>query len=495
MRRAIYHDAATNLLTRALNHVVQYITTEGPTLFLFNPDLRPQNGVVEVEIDTKRSLMDPATGRPVPVDVVLDHPDGWRRVRFLATGVPGLGYKAYALDRESGAVPGANRSQATAVEIESRFYRLSLRPRRLGAITHLIDKELKRDLVDPNAPGTGSTSWFTRRGAEVTSASFAICFPTRRPSWTSLGKAARACLKMSGPLWASASASARRPRTYRSSNPEIMIYDDLKRIDIRDHIRKDDIRAKEAIYFAFPFRTSPSRFLYQVHNAWARPNEDQLPGACREWFTTQNLVVSRDDGVTIALSTPDIPLVTLTDINRGRWPQHLDLTNGHVFSYLTNNYWSMNIKASQSGDLNVRYSITSRQDLDYAALAAFDSETRLGLTVYPYFDRAKAGKKALPASSASFFEIDPAAHAQVSAFKQAEDGNGYILRLRETVGRDGVAKLRSGVFHISAAMLTDGVEENRTPLAVRSGDLEIPLKANRFSTVRLSFTPMPHSVE
>ena len=36
---------------------------------------------------------------------------------------------------------------------------------------------------------------------------------------------------------------------------EITIYDAIKRIDIKNHIRKEDIRAKEAIYFAFPFRT------------------------------------------------------------------------------------------------------------------------------------------------------------------------------------------------------------------------------------------------
>jgi alpha-mannosidase len=271
---------------------------------------------------------------------------------------------------------------------------------------------------------------------------------------------------------------------------EITLYDDLKRIDIRDHIRKEDIRAKEAIYFAFPFRTSPPQFLYQVHNAWARPNDDQLPGACREWFTTPNLVVSRDEGATIAFATPDLPLVTLTDINRGRWPQHLEITNGHVFSYVTNNYWSMNIKASQGGDISFRYSITSSKELDYAALGQFDSETRSGLAAYPYFDwgnvRGAVGKKQLPASVGSFLDLE-AANAQVSAFKQAEDGVGYILRLRETTGRDGTARLRSPLFRITSAFLTDGVEENQRPLALKSDTLEIPLQANRFSTVRLVF--------
>jgi len=279
-----------------------------------------------------------------------------------------------------------------------------------------------------------------------------------------------------------------RARNVPLIETEIDVYDDLKRIDIRDHIRKDDIRDKEAIYFAFPFRTAPSKFLYQVHNAWARPNEDQLAGALREWYTTQNVVVSRDEGATIAFATPDLPLITLTDINRGRWPKHLDLTNGHVFSYVTNNYWSMNVKASQGGDISFRYSLTSSKDLDYAALAQFDSESRSGLAAYPYTDRVKTGKANLPASTGSFFELAGTKNAQLSAFKRAEDGGGYILRLRETTGHDGLVRLRSPLFRIVQAFLTNGVEENRTPLAVKSGEIELPLNANSFTTVRLMFS-------
>jgi alpha-mannosidase len=75
----------------------------------------------------------------------------------------------------------------------------------------------------------------------------------------------------------------------------------------------------------------------------------------------------------------------------------------------------------------------------------------------------------------------------VSAFKQAEDGNGYILRLRETTGHDGIAQLRSPLFHITAAILTDGVEQDKEPLALKVDTVNIPMKANRFSTVRLVF--------
>jgi hypothetical protein len=111
-----------------------------------------------------------------------------------------------------------------------------------------------------------------------------------------------------------------------------MVYDLLKRVDIVNRIHKEEIvgpqprlRPREGVYFAFPFAASPPDLAYQIQNTWVRPNVDQLPGACREWFTTQNVVVARDAEVSIAWATPDAPLITLTDINRGLWLKHLEL--------------------------------------------------------------------------------------------------------------------------------------------------------------------------
>ena len=95
-------------------------------------------------------------------------------------------------------------------------------------------------------------------------------------------------------------------------------------------------------------------------------------------------------------------------------------------------------------------------------------------------------KKRMPVAAGSFFEI-AADNAQVTAFKPAEDGNGYILRLRETAGRKGAARLKSPVFPLAAAWRTNGVEDNLSPLAVANRSVEVPLEAHRFSTVRLVF--------
>ena len=179
------------------------------------------------------------------MDIVLEHKDGWRRVRFLATAVPGLGYKAYAMRSESTRVESANATRDGSWEIESRFYRISL-DSTTGAITHLIDKELKRDLVDQNAPYQLNQLVYAAGGENQRIIRDMFPYtPTK--------------LDVTGQTGAQLVESVRTPHgqririTAQARNvplieSEITVYDDLKRVDIRNHIRKEDIRAKEAIY-------------------------------------------------------------------------------------------------------------------------------------------------------------------------------------------------------------------------------------------------------
>src|SRR2546426_874180 len=65
-----------------------------------------------------------------------------------------------------------------------------------------------------------------------------------------------------------------------SIRSEYLVYDAIKRVDILNTVEKKETRAKEACYFAFPFAAQQPAFEYQIQNAWCRPNEDQMPGAC-----------------------------------------------------------------------------------------------------------------------------------------------------------------------------------------------------------------------
>jgi len=180
--------------------------------------------------------------------------------------------------------------------------------------------------------------------------------------------------------------------------------------------------------------------------------------------------------------------VTLTDINRGLWLSHLPIKNGHVFSYVLNNYWFTNYRAQQGGRFVFRYSITSGRDLGREALARFDQDTRTPVLAYPHLSSfsaaiSQAGRP-MPASGGSFITLD-APNLEFVTLKEAEDGNGFILRFREIAGRAGEAELRLPAYRLREAWLCNGVEENLRKLEVNVKGIVVPYKPYAFATVRL----------
>jgi len=69
--------------------------------------------------------------------------------------------------------------------------------------------------------------------------------------------------------------------------------------------------------------------------------------------------------------------------------------------------------------------------------------------------------------------------------KQAEDGKGYILRLREVAGRAEETEVRFPLLRIDKAYLCNGVEAVLRELPSRQTSVRIPHGANRYITVRL----------
>lgn len=475
---------ARNLLARAHNRLAQVIAVDGSSVIAFNWQNRPRSAPVEIELGSGEELVDLSHDRVVPLDIYAEQ-DGWRKVRFLAADVPALGYKVYALrpwNAEAHRPNEPNRSDT----IENRFYRLVV-DRRTGALKSLFDKIEGRELLDPHAPyGLNEYLYVSGgEGSQILNCNFGTP-PARLIVDTPDG--GEIVENVRTPIGQRIAVVARCKNTPRL-RAEYRLYDAVRRVDIVNVVEKEPTRAKEAVYFAFPFAAASPFVEYQIQNAWVRPNADQMPGACREWFTPQNLVHVRDGDFSVAWATPDAPLITLTDINRGRWLAHLPLTNGHVFSYVMNNYWFTNYRAEQGGRFVFRYSLTSGRALSREALAHFDQDIRTPVRAYAHlatFSAAisQAGRP-MPSRGASFFDLD-APNLEWVTLKEAEDGEGFILRLREVAGRAGEAALRLPLFRVREAWLCNGVEENQRRLAVGDAHtVRVPFRPNAFLTLRL----------
>jgi len=474
---------ARNLLARGHNRLCQQIAVDGSSIIAFNWQNWPRTEPLEVEIDNGQQLVDLSNNQPVPMDLIFEK-DGFRKVRFLAENVPPMGYRGYAL-RGLDPKTAKGNEKSSGDTIENQFYRLTVDVK-TGGLASLYDKVANRELLDRQAPYKLNQYLYVSGGENSLILNFTF-------------GSAPATLTVDAPTAAEIVENVKTPlgqrivvTTKAKNTPgvrsEYLLYDKIKRVDIVNTVEKTETRAKEAVYFAYPFAAEKPAFEYQIQNGWCRPNEDQLPGACREWFTPQNLVHLTDGPFSVAWSTPDAPLVTLTDINRGKWLTHLPIRNGHVYSYIMNNYWFTNYRAQQGGTFLFHYSITSGNGLSHEALARFDADTRFPVIAYPFLSSfsaqiAQAGRP-MPAGSGSFMSLDTP-NLQVVTFKEAEDGNGYVLRLREIAGRTGEAELNVPTVRVKEAYLCNGVEENKQKLSATANSVRVPYQPNRFITVRI----------
>ncbi|HEY3242913.1 MAG TPA: glycosyl hydrolase-related protein, partial [Phycisphaerae bacterium] len=216
---------------------------------------------------------------------------------------------------------------------------------------------------------------------------------------------------------------------------------------------------------------------YEAAGAVVRAGRDWLPHACLDWFAVEDFVRLRDpnNGFSVVWTTPDAPLMELQDINTHKWLSALPIHNGRVYSYFMNNYWHTNYKAAQEGRFVFRYSITSGANICNAAAAHF----------------ARPWSPQVEESLAQLVAVNNP-HVQVMALKRADDGRGYVLRLREMDGTHGDATVTIGALghRTASAAPANGIEwscarENELRSTIEDGKLRVHLHPYQIATWRV----------
>jgi alpha-mannosidase len=410
----------------------------------------------------------------------------------LAKDLPAMGYAVFAVET-GGAAAGAGMTGKPAAadrqgRIENRFYRVTIDPK-TGGIASLFDKELGRELVDRTCPWPLNAYIYEQpEGGRK-----AVDDMTKRAvfhRWSAGTSKAEAGER--GPV-ASSLIIKSEPKMCSSLEQRVVLYDDIKRVDLVNVLNKEETFDPEAVYFAFPFAVGPAASApgvrFEIAGADMAPGAEQLPGTTLDWQTAQHWVEFSGKDARIVWSPVEAPLVEFGDINTGKWQTKFVPANAWVFSYAMNNYWMTNFKASQEGLVEFRYSLTSAPPSGAAAGAGTGprsdrvSSTRFGWEVHTPLVAAwlPAGNKG-PVTSVgeSFLSVD-AANVIVQALWLDENGTP-VVRLREIAGEPADGRLSSGLFLGITTRRAGGGRES-----AESGSIPIRLKPFEMQTVRLAF--------
>ncbi len=400
------------------------------TFAVFNTLSLPRSGLVEVYID--HEILPPGrdfrlvdeSGTQAPAQKSRSRADGtyWN---VWAADVPPLGFKVYRILPSQTNLPSSRPSRPTDGVLENDHYRVTIDPA-AGGIRSLVDKDWNRELVDGDSPWLFGQFILERISNRSQLEQFHLIGADRNGL-------SRVALEagIDGSIWKSLIWSGETDTAVAGTRVrcEVRLFHPAKRLELHYTLVKKDITDPEAVYVAYPFRGEKDAISYEAQGGAVVPGRDQLEGTSSDWHAVQNFIRISSAGGHAVLCSDEIPLAHIGGLNLGKFQYIARFEKPHVYSWVLNNYWVTNFRASQRGELRWRYALTSHKQGDLSDAARFGWETRIPLLtrVFPPGGRQLA-------HSASLLKCDRD-HILLVAARPEEPGGGLLLHVRETAGQ------------------------------------------------------------
>jgi hypothetical protein len=268
---------------------------------------------------------------------------------------------------------------------------------------------------------------------------------------------------------------------------ELTLYHTVKRIDLSYRLTWDRTPLRE-VYIALPFSAAAPRFAYRSNGSLIHAFDDIVNGGNTNQCAVDEYCTVSDNDHTVVLACEQASLVSFggTHPTAVSHAHHLihpkgytdpfvrkeDIHNGHLYVMASYNNCRTNFPVTQSGDAIYRFSLTSGQ------AATLDAARFAGSCV--------CSPRLLKGRCTPFGLTVTPDTVQPVCYKRAEDGDGYILRLRETAGVATVASLAFEGMSVSEVYACTLTEDTQGSVHAE----HIALKPFETRTVRLHEQPI-----
>lgn len=490
---------ATDEMRRALSQLSEQITTDAvPSILVVNGSSWVRSLFSEIEIDDKYEVID-EHGLPLPLDQHCPTRDGMRRVRMLIENVPAFGFKLLPLRVRSGEVPSPLRKEVPTT-FETPHYSIGLAPD-TGAVISLVHKGLALELIDQDSgwslgellyvSGGGSVEG---RGLHDNEVSSILDYDPQLPRVdVHIENATMVAREIRRTPWGWLLTSQGSAPTIPQVELRIEFFDDTDRVEVTVTVDKEPTLAKESVYVAFPFAFQSPMVRYDRQQGWITPATDHQIGACNEWLTIQNAVTVGDDQMTIAWTSADAPLFTLSDVVRGTWARHFSAPNGTLLSWVMNNYWFTNTPAEQGGHAQWRYAFEPGKSFNAAAATRLGHELRCPALVSDLLNTDRCDDEPRwRSTTGTLYDVDLPENVQLTLFA-GRAGAQFTVRVQETAGLPTRITLAHPGRAMLAATTLDGSEAKESvqwaALATATEDIIERLPLNDVGSVDLELVP------
>ncbi|HYG19595.1 MAG TPA: hypothetical protein VD816_11735, partial [Ohtaekwangia sp.] len=225
---------------------------------------------------------------------------------------------------------------------------------------------------------------------------------------------------------------------------------------------KIDNRSHESVRFAFPFNIRNAETVIDLAFGEIRPEREQLSGANKNFFSVNNGVSISGMRQHVLLTTVGTPILEVGGLNGEAWMsdrrEFLDWSrftssSPTVYSWVMNNSWGTNYKASQSGRVEFRYSIVPLEP--YSREAKQRGVEIAQPLVAVISDNAMAYK--------TLFRVSGNNKIAVSTIRPSKDEKGYLVRLVNLSPQPVHSSFEWGAVKPAGISTCDNEERGATP--------------------------------
>ncbi|RLE04046.1 MAG: hypothetical protein DRJ11_02255 [Candidatus Aminicenantes bacterium] len=454
-------------------------TLNDSPLLVFNSLSWKRDGLVKVALPRHLSsqenlVVENHRGEIIPSQLITTR--GRKLICFLAKDIPPLGYKLYQI-RPAPALSYRSNLKVEKFTLENKFFKIVLHPE-TGNIISIFDKQAKREVISHQQPANQLQLF---EDIPERWDAWNIGYTGRK--WT-LDKYDRLEVVHQGPVLASIKisksflglAKARREPTtdFPSSffNQEIILYNDLPRIDIK--MKADWWEEHTLLKVAFPVEVDSQQATYEIPYAFIqRPTARNTPWEKARFEVSAIRWADLSDGdygVSLLNNCKyghDIEknVMRLTLLRSPTWPDPLADRGKHEFAYAL---------YPHQGDWRQADTVLRAYEFN-VPLRAIWLEKSSGM---------KNTQPTLPPKM-SFFKVTPT-NIILAAIKKAEDRPTLILRLYEAEGLSTEATLE--FFQPPRQVYETDLMENRLKkLSCRGQKLNLAFGKNEIKTVEVGF--------
>jgi alpha-mannosidase len=482
------HQWAKRLIhNAAVRHSLNW-NNNGREVVAYNPHSWEMSGPITVEIGKNEKVYDPNTGEELPTRRIKETTTQ-AIVELWVSELPGLSYRRMVLkeagDHEFNQSDAAAESKLPTdnVTLENEYYKLSLDVQK-GCVTSLLDKELDKELVNVEDQWGFGQLLYAKGGEGTRLVGNSNDLADGNPEVLEdfILQDYKVNHYQNG-----SSLILKGKVPYGEAEIEWSLPNEAKKVDVTFSYQKEERLEKEAVYVAFPMDLKQAEVYSDSQLGWVNWDKDELPGACKEWLPLQTGFLTNGTDADVFIASPDIPLFSVGNVVQGRWPKELDLTGSRLFSYVLNNYWHTNYKASQGGNITFRYSITSGARIEKDQAYRFGWEARRPLHGHriSFQDFREPKQPYESADQGTLAEIG-SDKVVLSTMKAAKWQDGWIVRLQEIAGKTETTTLSIPGKKIIEAWETDLLEKDIKAHPVNEdGTLNIEVSPWGLQTVRI----------